>query len=169
MSSTTYLSDMGFFLYFNVNEYLVPAFKMKKPEEVHLKELFTGEYAPLFWFAITVGMIIPILILLFKKGRKPLPIFIVSLFVVVGAWFKRFLIVAPTQLHPFVPIQRVPESWHHYIPTWEEWMITSASLAGALLIITLFVRLFPIIPIWEVKEEQMKKHQLAEQKDLYEV
>ena len=61
------------YLYFNINEYLVPAFKMKKPEEEHLTELFTGEYAPMFWFAILVGMIIPIIVLVFKKGRKPLP------------------------------------------------------------------------------------------------
>ena len=40
------------YLYFNINEYLVPAFKMKKPEEAHLTQLFTGEYALLFWFAI---------------------------------------------------------------------------------------------------------------------
>ncbi|MEK7199101.1 MAG: NrfD/PsrC family molybdoenzyme membrane anchor subunit, partial [Bacteroidota bacterium] len=36
------------YLYFNINEYLVPAFKMKKPEEAHLHLLFAGEYAPLF-------------------------------------------------------------------------------------------------------------------------
>ena len=35
------------YLYFNVNEYLVPAFKMKKPEEEHLTMLFAGEFAPL--------------------------------------------------------------------------------------------------------------------------
>ena len=63
------------YLYFNVNEYLVPAFKMKKSEEAHLTELFTGEFAPLFWFAIFVGMIIPIFIMMTKKGRKPLPMF----------------------------------------------------------------------------------------------
>ena len=59
------------YLYFNVNEYLIPAFKMKKSEEAHLTQLFAGEYAPMFWFAILVGMLIPIVILLFKKGRKP--------------------------------------------------------------------------------------------------
>ena len=32
------------YLYFNINEYLVPAFKMKKAEEHHLKGLFTGEF-----------------------------------------------------------------------------------------------------------------------------
>jgi molybdopterin-containing oxidoreductase family membrane subunit len=146
------------YLYFNINEYLVPAFKMKKPEQAHLTTLFTGEYAPLFWFAILVGMIIPIIILLFKKGRKPFPMFIAGVMVVVGAWFKRYLIVTPTLLHPFLPMQEVPESYHHYFPSWEEWAIAMGSLAGALLIITFFARVFPVISIYKTltdeKEEQ---------------
>jgi Ni/Fe-hydrogenase subunit HybB-like protein len=148
------------YLYFNINEYLVPAFKMKKPEEVHLKELFAGEYAPLFWFAIIVGMIAPILIMITKKGRRPLPMFIAGVMVVVGAWFKRYSIVTPTLLHPFLPMQNVPESYKHYFPSWEEWAIAMGSLAGALLIITLFVRIFPIIPIQETITEQNEKAQL---------
>jgi molybdopterin-containing oxidoreductase family membrane subunit len=141
------------YLYFNINEYLVPAFKMKKPEEAHLTQLFTGESAPLFWFAILVGMIIPIIILLFKKGRKPFPVFIAGAMVVVGAWFKRYLIVTPTLLHPFLPMQEVPESYHHYFPSWEEWAIAMGSLAGALLVITFFARIYPIIPIHETIKE----------------
>jgi len=141
------------YLYFNVNEYLVPAFKMKKPEEAHLTELFSGEYAPVFWFAITVGMLLPIIILLFKKGRKPLPVFIAGVMVVVGAWFKRYLIVTPTLLHPFLPMSDVPESYRHYFPTWEEWAIAIGSLSGALLVITFFARIFPIIPIHETITE----------------
>src|SRR5262245_61511915 len=108
------------YLYFNINEYLVPAFKMKKPEESHLTNLFAGEFAPLFWFAILVGMIIPILIMLFRKGRKPVPMFIAGTMVVVGAWFKRYLIVTPTLLHPFLPMHNVPESFRHYFPSWQE-------------------------------------------------
>ena len=141
------------YLYFNVNEYLVPAFKMKKPEEAHLTELFAGEYALLFWFAITVGMVLPIFILLFKKGRKPLPVFIAGMMVVVGAWFKRYLIVTPTLLHPFLPMSDVPENYKHYFPSWEEWAIAIGSLAGALLVITFFARIFPIIPIHETITE----------------
>lgn len=145
------------YLYFNVNEYLVPAFKMKKPEEAHLHELFTGAFAGLFWFAILVGMIIPIAILVFKKGRKPLPMFIAGLMVVVGAWFKRYLIVTPTLLNPFLPMQDVPESYHHYFPSWQEWAIAMGSLAGALLVITFFARILPIIPIQETITEQHEK------------
>ncbi len=141
------------YLYFNINEYLIPAFKMKKPEESHLTNLFAGEFAPVFWFAILVGMIIPIVILLFKKGRKPLPMFIVGIMVVIGAWFKRYLIVTPTLLHPFLPMHDAPETYYHYFPSWEEWAIAIGSLAGALLVITFFVRIFPIIPIHETITE----------------
>ncbi|HEX6333438.1 MAG TPA: hypothetical protein VFZ78_04370, partial [Flavisolibacter sp.] len=137
------------YLYFNINEYLVPAFKMKKPEEAHLVNLFAGEFAPVFWFAITIGMILPILILLTKKGRRPLPMFIAGIMVVVGAWFKRYLIVTPTMLHPFLPMHDAPQPFFHYFPSWEEWAIACGSLAGALLVITFFARIFPIIPIHE--------------------
>ena len=142
------------YLYFNINEYLVPAFKMKKPEEEHLDALFAGRFSPLFWFCIVVGMLIPMFILLTKRGRLPKAAFIAGIMVVVGAWFKRYLIVTPTLLHPFLPMQNVPESYKHYFPSWEEWAIAMGSLAGALLIITVFARYFPIIPIHETVIEK---------------
>ncbi|MBX3241647.1 MAG: polysulfide reductase NrfD [Chitinophagaceae bacterium] len=142
------------YLYFNVNEYLVPAFKMKKTEEVHLVTLFAGDFAPMFWFSLLAGLIIPAVIMLFKQGRKPLPMFILGIMVVVGAWFKRYLIVTPTLLHPFLPMEDSPERFKHYFPSWEEWAIAIGSLAGVLLIITFFVRIFPIIPIQETIAEQ---------------
>lgn len=148
------------YLYFNVNEFLVPAFKMKKNEEEHLRGLFTGEFAPVFWFAITTAMFLPILILIFKRGRKPLPAFIAGSLVVIGSWFKRYLIVTPTLLHPFLPMQDVPDAYRHYFPSWEEWAIAMGSLAGALLIITLFARIFPIIPIQETITE-IEEHENA--------
>jgi len=147
------------YLYFNVNEYLVPAFKMKKSEEVHLAELFSGHFSTMFWFAILVGMIIPIIILLFKKGRKPLPMFVVGCMIVVGAWFKRYLIVTPTLLHPFLPMQEVPLSYQTYFPSAEEWAIAIGSLAGFLLVITFFARIYPIIPIQETITEQSEHHE----------
>jgi Ni/Fe-hydrogenase subunit HybB-like protein len=147
------------YLYFNINEYMVPAFKMKKSEEAHLEGLFTGEFAPLFWFAIIVGMIIPVIILLFKKGRRPFPMFIAGIMIVVGAWFKRYLIVTPTLLHPFLPISDVPAGYHHYFPSWEEWAIAIGSLSGALLVITFFARIYPVIPIQETITERHENNE----------
>jgi molybdopterin-containing oxidoreductase family membrane subunit len=147
------------YLYFNINEYLVPAFKMKKPEVEHLTGLFTGDYAAIFWPVILLGMVIPVIVLLFPKGRRPVPMFIIGILVVAGAWFKRFLIVTPTLLHPFLPMYDVPGNYLHYSPTWEEWSITIGSLAGALLIVTFFVRYFPIVPIAEtIHERNTKNH-----------
>jgi Ni/Fe-hydrogenase subunit HybB-like protein len=141
------------YLYFNINEFLVPAFKMKKSEEEHLMGLFTGEFSPIFWFAISASMLVPILILVFKKGRRPKWAFTAGILVVVGSWFKRYLIVTPTLLHPFLPMHDVPKNYMHYFPTWEEWAIAGGSLAGAMLVITFFARIFPIIPIHETITE----------------
>ena len=140
------------YLYFNINEYFVPAYKMKAQESAHLKQLFFGSYAPLFWSVQIFGMIIPAIVLMFRKGRKPLPMFIMAILVVVGAWFKRFLIVIPTLSHPYIPMTRVPETWQHYIPTFKEWWITGSTLAGALLIVALLSRFLPIIPVTEAIE-----------------
>jgi molybdopterin-containing oxidoreductase family membrane subunit len=142
------------YLYFNINEYLGPAFKMVGVEGEHITELFVGKYAPLYWFVQLGGLVIPIFLLIFKPFRKPIPIFIISIFIILGAWFKRFLIVIPSLQHPYLPIQGVDESYHHYNPTWEEWAITFSSFAWFLLIITVLIKLFPVIPILKPKEEQ---------------
>lgn len=147
------------YLYFNLNEYLVPAFKMKNEERKHLSDLFTGEFSIFFWFTILISMILPMLILIFPKGRRPLPMFIAGVLVVVGAWFKRYLIVVPTLLSPFLPMGDVPKSYMHYFPSWEEWAIAIGSLAGSLLVMTFFTRYIPIIPIQETIDEIQTEHE----------
>ncbi|MEW6046357.1 MAG: NrfD/PsrC family molybdoenzyme membrane anchor subunit [Bacillota bacterium] len=84
---------------------------------------------------------------------------IASVLVNIGAWTKRFVIIAPTLLNPFMPIQSVPAGWGIYRPTWVEWSITAAALAGFTLVYTLFSRLFPIISIWETRE--VRAHEVA--------
>lgn len=152
------------YLYFNINEYFIPAYKMKGSESEHLNELFRGSYAPMFWAVQIGGMIIPIIILMFNKERKPLPMFIVSIMVIVGAWFKRFLIVIPTLNHPYFPMDQAPKAWQHYTPTLAEWFITGGTLAASLLIITLLVRFFPIVPLVETVEEEdeEEKHEIEQ-------
>ncbi len=102
------------YLYFNINEFLVPVYKMKLAEGIHLKTLFTGRYAFLFWFVQIAGLVLPIMLIVLKFFRKPLPLAIISVVVLVSAWFKRYLIVIPTLEHPFLPVQNVPEHFHHY-------------------------------------------------------
>jgi len=141
------------YLYFNLNEYMVPGYKMKKFEAIHINELFTGAHAFLFWSTQLLGLVIPIVVLLFKKMRKPFPILIIAIFVLVGAWFKRYIIVVPTQEHPYLPIQNVPMNFKIYSPTLIEILITIAPFILTLMIITILSKVIPIVSIHETVEE----------------
>jgi molybdopterin-containing oxidoreductase family membrane subunit len=48
----------------------------------------------------------------------------------------------------------LPYNWVNYTPHWPEVMITIATFAFMALLYTLFTRVFPIIPLWEVYEGQ---------------
>ncbi|MCX7985765.1 MAG: polysulfide reductase NrfD [Bacteroidales bacterium] len=142
------------YLYFNINEYLVPVYKLKHADAAHLHELFQGRFAILYWSVQIGGLLIPIILLLFKPMRRPLPLFIVAIFVIVGAWFKRYLIVIPTMQHPFLPIQNVPIEYQIYKPTLIEIAITVAPIILVLMIITILSKTFPILPIQEVENHE---------------
>ena len=155
------------YLYFNINEYFVPFYKMKGHEAEHLNSLMYGDYAPMFWSVQILGMVLPMILLIFNWGRKPGILSLISIVVIVGAWFKRYLIVVPTLGHPYIPTDRVPESWINYNPTFPEWIITASTLAAAFMIITLLVRYFPIIPVQETFEE-MELDSSPEENNSYE-
>jgi molybdopterin-containing oxidoreductase family membrane subunit len=153
MGKLLFLVSIVYF-YFNLNEYLVPAYKMKTSEAHHLTELFTGEHAFMFWSVQLLGLVIPMILLLFKKMRKPIPMLVIAIFVLVASWFKRMLIVVPTMENPFLPKQHVPDAWMSYQPTIIETAITIGTLTMTVMIISVLMKLFPVIPIWEIAEEE---------------
>lgn len=146
------------YLYFNLNEYMVPGYKMKKFDAIHLNSLFTGTHALLFWSVQIFGLVLPIILLVFNKMRKPLPMLVIASFVLVGAWFKRYIIVVPTMEHPFLPIQNVPLNFKVYSPTLIETMVTIAPFILVLLIITVLAKVVPIVSIHETIEELEQKN-----------
>jgi len=141
------------YLYFNLNEYMVPGYKMKKFEAMHLNALFVGTHAVLFWSVQILGLVLPIILLVFKPMRKPLPMLFIGTAVLIGAWFKRYIIVVPTQEHPYLPIQNVPLSFKVYTPTLTEILITILPFILVLIIITVLAKVIPIIPVHETIEQ----------------
>lgn len=146
------------YLYFNLNEYMVPGYKMKKFDAIHLQSLFAGTHALMFWSVQIFGLILPIILLVFNKMRRPLPMLIIASFVLVGAWFKRYIIVVPTMEHPFLPIQNVPLNFKVYSPTLIETLVTIAPFILVLLIITILSKVIPIVSIHETIEELEQKN-----------
>ncbi|MCK5847421.1 MAG: polysulfide reductase NrfD [Bacteroidales bacterium] len=144
------------YLYFNINEFIVPGYKMKAADADHIHTLFSlhGEYGVMFWLTQIFGLLLPITLGLFKPFRKPFPMMLIGIAIVIGAWFKRVIIVVPTMIHAYLPIQNVPEEFHHYSPTGLEITVTLGIMAMGILIVSILVKLFPVIPMWEIAEEK---------------
>ncbi len=107
----------------------------------------TGPYAPYFWTMVFCCFILPVIILSNRKTRTINGTLIASGAVIVGMWLERFTIVLPTLINPRLPYERGV-----YSPTWVEFAITAGCFATFILLYILFVKFFPIVSIWEVKE-----------------
>lgn len=69
-----------------------------------------------------------------------------SLVVLVGMWFERYVIVI-TSLHR----DFLPSSWDMYYPTVWDWLTFIGSIGLFLIMMTLFIRLLPMISIFEMQ------------------
>lgn len=105
-----------------------------------------GPYWWAYWIMVSCNVGIPQLFW-FKKFRRSIPLmFVVSLFVNIGMYFERFVIIV-TSLHR----DFLPSSWAMYIPTWIEWGIFLGFIGFFFIFFLLFVRFLPAIAVGEVK------------------
>ena len=72
--------------------------------------------------------------------------FIICMFVNVGMWFERFVIIATSLAQDFLP-----SSWRHYHPSWVEVFTFVGTFGIFLSLFLLFVRFLPMIAMSEVK------------------
>jgi molybdopterin-containing oxidoreductase family membrane subunit len=136
------------YLYFTVNEYIGSGYATQGGETSLLAQLFRGTYTLEFWTMVTVGMLIPGVLLALPATRNVGGIVTASVLVNIGMWIMRYIIVVPPLSAPFLP---TPLGVHlTYVPTWVEWSITAGTLAGFCLLFLIFSKLFPIISIWEL-------------------
>jgi Ni/Fe-hydrogenase subunit HybB-like protein len=83
----------------------------------------------------------------FKPFRRNLWItFILSIFVNIGMWFERFVIIVTSLADDFLP-----SSWNYFTPTWVDMGIYIGSIGLFMTLFLLFCRFFPVIAIAEVK------------------
>lgn len=69
-----------------------------------------------------------------------------SIFVNIGMWFERFVIIATTLARDYLP-----SSWSLYSPSWVEIGIFIGTLGIFFTFYLIFVRLAPVVAIAEVK------------------
>jgi len=133
--------------YFTFSEFLTTYYG---GEPVHMRVFdakLWGPYAPLFWGMVLCCFIIPFGILAPNRTRNIPGTVIASIFVMIGMWLERYLIVVPTLINPRLPIARGV-----YYPTWVELSLTAGCFAAFILLYALFSKVFPIISVWEIRE-----------------
>jgi len=116
-------------------------------EQATFRLRYVGPYAPLSWTMVTCNCVIPLLLFSPRIRRNLRALFVISLFINVGMWLERFVIIAGSLATNFMPSQ-----WGVYHPTWVEMTITGASFAWFLMWFTLFTKFLPIVSMTELKE-----------------
>jgi Ni/Fe-hydrogenase subunit HybB-like protein len=105
-----------------------------------------GQYSWAYWIMVTCNVVTPQLFW-FKRVRTSIWLmFALSLFVNVGMWFERFVIIVTSLANDFLP-----SSWGQFVPTWVDigTMLGAFGLFGMLFL--LFCRYLPMVAIAEVK------------------
>jgi len=107
----------------------------------------TGFYAGPFWIMVFCNVVVP-MSLWFKRTRNSLAaLFVISIFVNIGMWYERFVIIVTSIAHEYEP-----GGWGVYTPSWVELTIMIGSFFWFFFWFLLFSKTLPTISIAEVKE-----------------
>ena len=122
-----------------------------------------GPYAWAYFTMMSCNLLAPQIFWIKRARRSIYVTFVMSIFVNIGMWFERFVIIV-ISLHR----DYLPSSWHQYSPTWVEVGIYVGTLGIFMTLFLLFARFFPVVAIAEIKSilkisgNQYRKHQLEE-------
>jgi molybdopterin-containing oxidoreductase family membrane subunit len=106
-----------------------------------------GHYWLATWIMIFCNVVAP-LPLWIKRCRLNVPLlWVISIFVNIGMWFERYVIILTGLAHDYDPV-----AWGNYVPSVVELTILVGSFGWFLMWFLIFLRLFPVIAINEVKE-----------------
>jgi molybdopterin-containing oxidoreductase family membrane subunit len=106
----------------------------------------TGPYWWAYWIMVTCNVISPQLFWFKKMRSSPVLIFIICIFVNIGMWFERFVIIV-TSLHR----DFLPSAWSYFTPTIVDVWTFIGSIGIFLSLFLIFIRFLPMIAIAEVK------------------
>ncbi|MFQ5737680.1 MAG: NrfD/PsrC family molybdoenzyme membrane anchor subunit [Acidobacteriota bacterium] len=106
----------------------------------------TGPYGYMYWWLITCNVIVPQFLWSRKIRNNVGLLFIIALIVNVGMWLERYVIVV-TSLHR----DFLPSSWGMFEGTFWDWSIFIGTLGLFLSLLFLFVRVLPMISIFEMR------------------
>ena len=145
MAKVTMLTGM-IVSYAYLTEFFVAWYGGNLYEQYHFINRATGPYAWCFYLMVLCNVITPQL-LWTKKARSSVAfLFIISIMVNIGMWFERFVIIV-VGLHR----GHLPSAWGMFYPTKVDIAILIGSFGLFFTCFLLFIRVLPMIAMWEIK------------------
>jgi molybdopterin-containing oxidoreductase family membrane subunit len=108
-----------------------------------------GNYAWALWLLVACNVGAPLLFFRRKIRTSTAWLVAICLLVNVGMFFERFVIIVTSLARDYDPF-----TWRLYAPRWPELSILAGSFAWFFLLFLIFAKIFPVISMWEVKEQQ---------------
>jgi Ni/Fe-hydrogenase subunit HybB-like protein len=125
-------------------------------ERQTLQERLIGEDAWLYWAAVFCNFVPLQALWLTRVRRSAVLLLPIAALATLGVWLEHFLGVAN-------PLERdfLPAAWQTYIPSVWEWTLLAGTVGLFVCLYLLFVRLLPMISIFELKEVMMEEERLG--------
>lgn len=113
-----------------------------------------GPYAPLAWFLIIGNFVLPLFCLAFQEFRRSIvPMFVLSIIVNIAMYIERVFIIIPgLEVYNSSAFNTIP-----YSPSITEICVILGSFGWVIGGLTLFCRVFPILPYWELAETKARQ------------
>ena len=145
-----------FFFFFL--EWVFALYSLEEPElAMRDLQVFQWPWSGLFIIFLVTAFFIPVPMWLFKKLRRSLlAMFISTILVNIGMWLERFLIIVPGTMRRGHMIF----DWGSYQPSIIEILMVGMTFAWVILGMLLFSKVFPLIPLFDVKEAMVGREEV---------
>ena len=105
-----------------------------------------GPYAWAYWTMVTCNVVTPQFFWFKKVRQNTTMVWILSLFINVGMWFERFVIIVTSLTRDFLP-----SSWGYFSPSVVDIFTFFGTFGVFSVLFLLFIRFLPIMPMAELK------------------
>ena len=148
----------GWFFFFSL-EILFGLYAQENSElGLRTMQFFQWPYSMLFLIFIVAAYFIPAPLWLFRSVRRSfLWMMVTTILVNIGMWLERFMIIIPSLARQ----QSLSFSWSTYHPSIIEILVIVSSFAFVGMMVLLFAKFFPLIPIYDVKEGEILKEEIV--------
>ena len=122
-------------------------------EQFAFKNRALGPFWWSYWAMVICNVVVPQFFWIKKIRQNVVIVFILCIFVNIGMWFERFVIIATSLARSFLP-----SAWSYFEPTRYDVGLFVGTLGLFFTLFLLFFRYVPVIAISEVKGAMPEAH-----------